>query len=29
MLEEQLAIITGLWGTADGETFSFDGAHYR
>jgi F420-dependent oxidoreductase-like protein len=28
-LEEQLAIITGLWGTADGETFSFDGAHYR
>jgi F420-dependent oxidoreductase-like protein len=29
MLEEQLAIITGLWGTAEGETFSFDGAHYR
>jgi F420-dependent oxidoreductase-like protein len=29
MLEEQLAIITGLWGTADGETFSFEGAHYR
>jgi len=28
-LEEQLAIITGLWGAADGETFSFDGAHYR
>jgi F420-dependent oxidoreductase-like protein len=28
-LEEQLAIITGLWGTADGETFSFQGAHYR
>ena len=28
-LGEQLAIITGLWGTADGETFSFDGAHYR
>jgi len=28
-LEEQLAIITGLWATADGETFSFDGAHYR
>ena len=28
-LEEQLAVITGLWGTADGETFSFDGAHYR
>jgi F420-dependent oxidoreductase-like protein len=29
VLEEQLAIITGLWGTAEGETFSFDGAHYR
>jgi len=29
MLEEQLAIITGLWGTPDGETFSFDGTHYR
>jgi F420-dependent oxidoreductase-like protein len=29
MLEEQLAIITGLWGTPEGETFSFDGAHYR
>jgi F420-dependent oxidoreductase-like protein len=29
MLEEQLAIITGLWGTADGETFSFEGTHYR
>ncbi len=28
-LEEQLAIITGLWGTADGERFSFDGAYYR
>src|SRR6516164_3438543 len=28
-LEEQLTIITGLWGTADGETFSFQGAHYR
>jgi F420-dependent oxidoreductase-like protein len=28
-LEEQLAIITGLWGTPDGETFSFEGAHYR
>src|SRR6476661_2881587 len=25
-LEEQLAIITGMWGTAEGETFSFDGA---
>jgi F420-dependent oxidoreductase-like protein len=29
ILEEQLAVITGLWGTPDGETFSFDGAHYR
>ena len=28
-LEEQLAIITGLWGTPEGETFSFDGAHYQ
>jgi F420-dependent oxidoreductase-like protein len=27
-LEEQLAIISGLWGTAEGETFSFDGVHY-
>jgi F420-dependent oxidoreductase-like protein len=27
-LEEQLAIVTGLWDTADGETFSFDGARY-
>jgi F420-dependent oxidoreductase-like protein len=29
MLEEQLAIITGLWGTPEGETFSFDGARYQ
>jgi F420-dependent oxidoreductase-like protein len=29
VLEEQLAIITGLWGTPEGETFSFDGAHYQ
>jgi F420-dependent oxidoreductase-like protein len=29
VLEEQLEIITGLWGTAEGETFSFSGAHYR
>jgi F420-dependent oxidoreductase-like protein len=29
MLEEQLAIFTGLWGTPDGETFSFEGTHYR
>jgi F420-dependent oxidoreductase-like protein len=27
-LEEQLAIITGLWATPRGETFSFDGRHY-
>jgi F420-dependent oxidoreductase-like protein len=28
MLEEQLAIITGLWSTPMAETFSFSGAHY-
>ncbi|MBO0805278.1 MAG: TIGR03560 family F420-dependent LLM class oxidoreductase [Nocardiopsaceae bacterium] len=28
-LEEQLAIITGLWDTRPGERFSFDGKHYR
>jgi len=28
-LEEQLAIITGLWSTPDGERFSFDGRHYQ
>jgi F420-dependent oxidoreductase-like protein len=28
-LEEQLAIITGLWATPPGETFSFDGRHYQ
>jgi F420-dependent oxidoreductase-like protein len=27
-LEEQLAILTGLWGTPEGERYSFDGAHY-
>ena len=27
-LEEQLAIITGLWRTPVGETFSFEGDHY-
>ncbi|HWJ96784.1 MAG TPA: LLM class F420-dependent oxidoreductase [Acidimicrobiales bacterium] len=27
--EEQLAIITGLWTTPEGETFSFDGEHYQ
>jgi F420-dependent oxidoreductase-like protein len=26
--EEQLAIITGLWATADGEKFQFSGKHY-
>jgi F420-dependent oxidoreductase-like protein len=29
LLEEQLAIVTGLWSTPAGETFSFDGKHYR
>jgi F420-dependent oxidoreductase-like protein len=28
-LEEQLEIITGLWGTPLGETYSFTGEHYR
>jgi F420-dependent oxidoreductase-like protein len=28
-LEEQLAIITGLWTTPEGQAFSFAGAHYR
>ena len=28
LLEEQLAIVTGLWATPPGETFSFSGAHY-
>ncbi len=27
--EEQLAIITGLWGTPDGATFSHDGRYYQ
>jgi F420-dependent oxidoreductase-like protein len=27
-LEEQLAIITGLWNTAEDDTYSFDGRHY-
>ncbi len=27
-LEEQLAILTGLWSTSPGETFGFDGSHY-
>ncbi|WP_278262034.1 LLM class F420-dependent oxidoreductase [Nocardia sp. AG03] len=29
LLEEQLAIVTGLWETKPGETFDFEGAHYR
>jgi F420-dependent oxidoreductase-like protein len=29
MFEEQLAIVSGLWSTPLGETFSFDGEHYR
>ncbi len=28
MLEEQLSVITGLWDTPAGETFSFAGQHY-
>mgnify|MGYP000586644626 CR=1 FL=1 len=28
MLEEQLAIVTGLWATPAGATFSFEGEHY-
>ncbi|MEV6651451.1 LLM class F420-dependent oxidoreductase [Streptomyces sp. NPDC051219] len=28
-LEEQLAIITGLWGTEVGKTFTYKGAHYQ
>ncbi|MBL1100520.1 LLM class F420-dependent oxidoreductase [Streptomyces coffeae] len=28
-LEEQLEIVTGLWETPVGETFSYDGAHYQ
>ena len=29
LLEEQLAVITGLWGTPVGERFSYTGEHYR
>jgi F420-dependent oxidoreductase-like protein len=29
MLEEQLAIITGLWTTPQGQTFSYPGQHYQ
>jgi alkanesulfonate monooxygenase SsuD/methylene tetrahydromethanopterin reductase-like flavin-dependent oxidoreductase (luciferase family) len=28
-LEEQLAIVTGLWSTPKGETFDYEGRHYR
>jgi F420-dependent oxidoreductase-like protein len=28
MLEEQLAIVTGLWAAPDGEKFSYSGTHY-
>jgi alkanesulfonate monooxygenase len=28
-LEETFAILTGLWGTPDGETFTFEGTHYQ
>ena len=28
-LEEQLAIVTGLWGTPIDQTFSFDGKHFQ
>jgi F420-dependent oxidoreductase-like protein len=27
--EEQVAIVSGLWNTPPGETFDFDGTHYR
>lgn len=29
LLEEQLAIVTGLWGTPEGQTYSFQGRIYR
>ena len=29
LLEEQLAIVTGLWDTPEGESYSFEGKHYR
>jgi F420-dependent oxidoreductase-like protein len=29
LLEEQLAIVTGLWETPDGETYSYAGKHYQ
>ncbi|HEV6954297.1 MAG TPA: LLM class F420-dependent oxidoreductase [Promicromonospora sp.] len=29
LLEEQLEVVTGLWNTPVGETFSYSGTHYR
>jgi F420-dependent oxidoreductase-like protein len=29
LLEEQLELVTGLWSTPVGQTYSFDGAHYQ
>jgi F420-dependent oxidoreductase-like protein len=29
LYEEQLAVVTGLWNTPPGQTFDFDGKHYR
>jgi len=29
LLDEQLAVLTGLWSTPVGETFTFDGEHYQ
>jgi F420-dependent oxidoreductase-like protein len=29
LLEEQLAVVTGLWSTPPGETFTFGGEHYQ
>ncbi|MDI5976192.1 LLM class F420-dependent oxidoreductase [Amycolatopsis magusensis] len=29
LYSEQLAVLTGLWETPEGETFSFDGEHYQ
>ncbi|WP_405218247.1 LLM class F420-dependent oxidoreductase [Agrococcus sp. Ld7] len=29
LLEEQLAVVTGMWETPEGARFSFDGAHYE
>lgn len=28
-LDEQLAVVTGLWATPEGERFSYEGEHYR